>query len=218
MDKVAIVARTAERIGLATKVTPIGRHLSFKSVAQMLRNCDFVFGCTDDQHGRSVLSRLSVYYLIPVLDVGVSIDPDGERVRSIHGRVTILQPGYACLFCRGRITSEGVAADILRATDPQRAEQMIADGYIAGWPDPAPAVVTFTSMVASAAIAEMLDRLVGYKSAETKPSEYILRFEADTVGRNTRECLNGCFCSDRVLWGVGDKKLFLGMTWRPEHL
>jgi molybdopterin/thiamine biosynthesis adenylyltransferase/proteasome lid subunit RPN8/RPN11 len=216
IPKVTLTARQAAHIGVCTSVIPIHRHLGFKSAAAALRNCDVVFGCTDDEWGRSVLTRLAIYYVLPVLDMGVLIDPDGETIRSVHGRVTVLQPGYACLYCRERISPAAVTAESIAATQPERAEQLAAEGYIPGVAAPAPAVISFTCAIASAAVAEFLDRLIGYKTAERKSSEYFYRFEADTISRNSRAARGECFCADRALWGVGDRKLFLGVTWRPE--
>ena len=216
IPKVTIVARHAEEIGLGTRVIPIQKHLGFKSVAKKLRDCDLVFGCTDDQWGRSVLSRLAIYYIIPIIDLGVIIDPERETIRAVTGRVTILQPGYACLYCRERITAEGVASESISISDPNRADALAAEGYIPGVQMPAPAVVSFTSAIASAAIAEFIDRVIGYKTSESKSSEFIHRFDADAISRNTRPSRVDCFCSDRTLWGAGDRKLFLGITWRQE--
>jgi len=215
--KVNIAARQAASIGVGTRLKPISKHLGYKSVATELRGCDLIFGCTDDQWGRSILSRLSIYYLVPVFDLGVIIDPDGELIRSVHGRVTVLQPGYACLFCRERITPDGVTADSIAATDPERAAALAAEGYISGVQAHAPAVVSFTSAIASAAVAELLDRIVGYKTSESKSSEFIYRFEADAISRNTRLARPDCFCMNKKLWGAGDRKPFLGVTWRPEE-
>ena len=216
IPKVTIVERHAEQIGLGTQVIPIKEHLGLKSVATRLRDCDLVFGCTDDQWGRSLLSRLAIYYIIPIIDLGVIIDPEGETIRAVTGRITILQPGYACLYCRKRINAEGVSAESIAITDPRRAAALEAEGYISGVQIPAPAVVSFTSAIASAAIAEFLDRVIGYKISEPKSSEFIYRFEADAIARNTCASRVDCFCAHRILWGAGDQKLFLGVTWRQE--
>jgi hypothetical protein len=181
-----------------------------------MRECDLVFGCTDDEWGRSILSLLSIYYILPVMDLGVAITPDGESVRSVHGRLTHLQPGYACLFCRGRITSEAVRDESIRATQPERAAALVAEGYISGVAAPAPSVISFTSAVASAAVIELLDRVTGFKASETKSSEFLFRFEADAISRNTLAPRADCFCANRERWGAGDRKPFLGLTWRRE--
>jgi molybdopterin/thiamine biosynthesis adenylyltransferase len=217
LPKVTIAARHSAHMGLGTQCVPVPGHAGKQSVARKLRECDVIFGCTDDQWGRSVLCRLAIYYLVPVIDMGVSIDPnDDGSIRSIHGRVTMLQPSYACLFCRERITPKGVRDESIRINDPERAKALAAEGYIAGVAAPAPAVIPFTSTVASTAIAEFIDRLVRYKSSDTKPSEFILRFEGDTIRRNTHPPTTDCFCNKNELWGAGDRKLFMGISWPQE--
>ena len=217
LPKVAIAERHAAHIGVGTRVVPIRHHLSFKSAVTRLRECDVVFGCTDDEWGRSILSRLSIYYVVPILDLGVIVDPEGETIRAVHGRVTLLQPGYACLYCRDRITPEAVTAESIRATQPERAASLAAEGDIPGVGAPAPSVISFTSAVASYAVTEFLDRVTGFKTAEKKSSEFLYRFEADAISRNTRSSRSECFCANRDLWGAGDRKPFLGLTWRYEE-
>lgn len=214
--KTTLVARAASHIALGTHVTAIPRHLSFKTVAEALKDTDFIFGCTDDQWGRSILIRLAIYYLLPVFDLGVIIDPREHTIRSVHGRLTILQPGNACLFCRERISADRVAAESIAAIDPARAAALTKEGYIPGADEPAPAVIAFTSAVAASAVAELLDRFIGYKLTEGKSSEFIYRFDSDAIARNSRPPKADCFCSDQTLWGAADRKPFLGVTWRPE--
>src|SRR4029077_5815617 len=54
--KVNIAARLAANIGLGTDIVSIEGHLSYQSVARQLVNCDAIFGCTDDEWGRSILN------------------------------------------------------------------------------------------------------------------------------------------------------------------
>ena len=84
-----------------------------ESVAAVLANVDLVFGCTDDNAGRLVLSRLSTYYLVPVVDVGVVLSSDVQGLLTgIDGRVTVLSPGNACLVCRDRIDTARASAEM----------------------------------------------------------------------------------------------------------
>ena len=81
---------------------------------------------------------------------------------------------------------------------------------------PAPAVIPFTSAVASTAVSEFIDRLVRYKHSDTKPSEFILQFEADTIRRNGHPPTTDFYCNKKELWGAGDRKLFMGISWPQE--
>jgi hypothetical protein len=216
LPKVKIAQRLVADIGLGTKLELIDRPVTYRSALSAFRTCDIVFGCTDDEWGRSLLTRMAVYYGIPVFDIGVKIDSELGHIRSIQGRVTTLLPGAACLFCRGRITAERVGFDSLRETNPQAAEQRIREGYAPELGDPAPAVVPFTTTVAASAICELLHRLTGYMGEERDSSEILHLFDATTVRRNSRQPSSDCFCGSRENWMRGDTRPLLDTSWRAE--
>jgi proteasome lid subunit RPN8/RPN11 len=105
--KVHITKRSAERIGMGTLVREVWGSVCDQEIAPLLRECDVVFGCTDDYLGRVILNRLAVWYYIPVLDMGVVVDSEGGTIREATGRVTILLPGNACL--RSRVSTAPAA-------------------------------------------------------------------------------------------------------------
>jgi len=216
LPKVKIIERLVTDIGLGTQVRLLPRPITFRSVLDEFRMCDVIFGCTDDQWGRSLLTRLAVYYAIPVFDMGVKIDSEEGLIRSINGRVTTLMPGTACLYCRGRITSEGVGVESLRATNPAQAAVQEKEGYIPELEEPAPAVVPFTTAVASSAVGEFLHRLTGYMGPERNSSELLHIFETTAIRRNSKPSQPECFCGDREFWCRGDTRPLLDTTWRSE--
>jgi len=62
-----------------------------ESSAKTLTDCDLVFGCTDDNAGRLVLSRIATFLLTPVIDVGVLLSSDDNQILiGIDGRVTVM--------------------------------------------------------------------------------------------------------------------------------
>lgn len=214
--KVKIAERLAADIGVGTKVTVIQKPITYRSAFSAFLECDLVFGCTDDEWGRSLLTRLAVYYGIPVFDVGVKIDSRDGVLRSIQGRVTTLLPGAACLFCRGRITAERVGIESLRATNPAAAAERVREGYAPELEDPAPAVIPFTTTVAASAISELLHRLTGFMGEDRDSSELLHLFDATSIRRNSKLPLPGCFCAPRSAWMRGDTRPLLDSAWRVE--
>ncbi len=214
--KVRVVKKSAARIGLGTKVTDIDRNITFRSAAEVLRECDVVFGCTDDEWGRSILCRLAVYYYIPVLDMGVRINSDQGSIMSVQGRVTVLMPGAACLFCRGRVGGN-IAAEVVRATDPTREEGLRKEGYIPELETAAPAVVPFTSAIASSAVIEFLQRLTAFMGTERESTEILHLFDQTRMRTNKTAPNPSCFCDDPGKTGRGDCIPLMDMTWRPEE-
>jgi molybdopterin/thiamine biosynthesis adenylyltransferase len=212
-DKTKIAERNIERVGLGTVIEPFQGAITDLQVAQHFKECDVLFGCSDDEWGRSVLTKLAAVYLIPVFDMGVQIDSDGEIIKSVRGRVTTLIPGSPCLFCRGIVTPEGISTEILHKINPQEYEQRRKEGYIRGLPETAPSVIMFTSIVAASAICEMMHRITGYMGAERNSTEIILRFDESKISTNSKQSVPGCWCSDFDSWGQGDTAPYLGLTW-----
>lgn len=210
--KVKVAEDNAVRIGLGTSLTPYQGRISKRPQLEKLRHCDVVFGCTDDHTGRWNLSTLAFYYLIPVIDMGVAIDASEERVRSITGRVTYVGPGEPCLICRGTVDPDRVRDE---AYEPEERERLAGEGYAQGLGEPDPSVVAYTTMVASWAVADLLERLFGF-GAEDTPGEILLRIADRKMKGRRAEPQPGHVCEDRSKWGLSDQRDFLGQrVWLP---
>jgi molybdopterin/thiamine biosynthesis adenylyltransferase len=212
--KVRIIERLAKEIGLGTEVTLFQKHITTSETAKALRNCDLIFGCTDDEWGRSILSKLAIDYYIPVFDMGVKIDSKEGLIVSVQGRVTTLLPGAACLFCRGRITAEGVRTQVIESCNPEQAEELRRQQYAPELQGNAPAVIAFTSAVASTAVSELLHRLTGFMGPDRVSSEVIHFFDQSRMRTNHLSPAPDCCCGDKERWGLGDQQPFLGMLWQ----
>lgn len=208
--KVEIAKRRLDHVGLGTQIEAVTDHISWEESARRLTTCDVVFGCTDKQIPRAILTQLSLRYFIPVIDLGVLIDSADGKLRGIHGRVTTLLAGEACLFCRGRISAEAMRVESLSNAD---REQQIKEGYAPELAEPAPAVVAFTSAVASFAVSEFLHRITGFMGDERLSTELLINFDQSKVRTNRVSVGENCICSTDALFGRGDEDPFLGMIW-----
>lgn len=217
VPKVDNIKALAERIGLGSDVTAVAKPITYRSAAERLRECDVVFGCTDDEWGRAILNRVAFYYYIPVIDMGVRIASTGGAIESVQGRVTVLAPGASCLFCRGRIGGQ-IAGEVLRATDPLAAERLRHEGYIPELDESAPSVIAFTTAVASAAVIEFIQRLTGFMGTDRTATEVLLLFDQTRMRTNSRPPDLDCICSNLDKLGRGDSEPFLDSTWRPESV
>jgi molybdopterin/thiamine biosynthesis adenylyltransferase len=209
--KAVALARHVETIAPHVAVSSIIGRTTERAVAAALTDRDLIFGCSDDNAGRLVLSRLSTYYLIPVIDCGVLLSSQDGKLIGIDGRITILSPGYPCLICRNRIDLARAAAEQL---NPEERRQRQDEGYAPELGRVEPAVVTFTTLVAGLAVAELLERLAGYGPIPA-PSELILRAHEREISTNSRQPNLGHFCDPTSgQLGLGDQEPFLGVTWR----
>lgn len=210
--KSEVADRLVRTMGFGTSIRAITGNVDDEEVAKTLRDCDVIFGCTDDELGRAVLSRLSYAYLIPTFDMGVVVDPE-EATIDVEARITTMLPDEACLFCRGRITSNGVRSDSVRRHNPDEAEILEREGYLQRSNARAPSVVTFTTPTASLAINELLHRLIQIYGDGRTASEVLYRLTAEKISRNRQPKRPGCFCGDPTFVGFGDMNPFLDRSW-----
>ncbi len=210
-SKVKVLAHHLSRIAPEIRCEVVQSMLTLEPTARHLIGCDVVFGCTDDNAGRLVLSRLATYLLTQVIDCGILLSSDADgRLIGIDGRVTILSPGQACLVCRGRIDLARAGAELLTPDERLRLEE---EGYAPALGRTEPAVVTFTTLVGATAVSELLERLIGY-GPDPRPSEILLRCHEREISTNVAAPLQGHYChlSGGKL-GIGMTTPFLEQAW-----
>jgi|SRR6266568_3704559 len=209
--KVIVVAEHLARIAPDARIDSVQSSVVLEAAARQLTQCDVVFGCTDDNAGRVVLSRIATYLLTPVIDCGVLLSANSEgQLTGIDGRVTVLAPGAACLVCRGRIDLSRASAELLTPQERKRRED---EGYAPALGNTEPAVVTFTTGVGAVAVGELLERLVGY-GPDPRPTEILVRFHDREVSTNIASPRERHYChpaSGKL--GHGTAVPFLEQTW-----
>jgi molybdopterin/thiamine biosynthesis adenylyltransferase len=208
--KVAVAATNIRRIAPDARCDAVQSMLSVEHVAKRLSSCDIVFGCTDDNAGRLILSRLPTYLLTPVIDCGVLLSSDQHGILTgIDGRVTVIAPEQACLLCRGRIDVARAAAELMAPAERTRLED---EGYAPALGGVEPAVISFTTLVAATAVSELLERLIGY-GPTPRPSEILLRCHEREISTNVGMPRPGHYCSNESKCGRGVTEPFLEMVW-----
>ncbi len=210
-SKVETLATHLKRIAPHAKCQLVTSMITMLPAARRLCSCDLLFGCTDDNAGRLVLSRFATFMLTPVFDSGVLVSSDGNgTLRGIDGRVTTLVPGQACLVCRGRIDLARAGAELLTPDERRRRED---EGYAPALGRTEPAVVTFTTLVAATAVSELLERFIGY-GPEPRPSEVLLRCHDREISTNVDTPRAGHYCDiSSGKLGIGITDPFLEQTW-----
>lgn len=213
LAKVEILAREIKAAGLGNQVVTRKAWVGDSSLRDLLRSCDVLFGCTDDHQGRLTLNRLAHYYGIPLIDVGLRM----RAARSgadydMTGRVTTIRPGSPCLMCLGVVNPQRAAAEGLQRNDPAEFERRKAEAYVDGGGDPAPAVVTFTTSIACAAVDELIQGLTGFRGNGGMIHNRIRRFDRVEDRAMTCHPVQSCpVCGSENTWGRGDVLPFLGV-------
>lgn len=169
--------------------------------AAHLAECDAVVCCTDGHGSRALLTELAAQYLVPLIDLGIEVQPGRQGSRA-GGGVRVIRPGEPCLHCM-RILDPALVREEFLTDDERRAEQ--ARGYLRGLHEPAPSVIALNGVVASLAVVELIDLLVGV--FDPKPARLLYRAEtrALTVAAVQRD--PSCWvCGNTGLLGLGDAR------------
>lgn len=209
--KVDVIADHLKKIAPDVACERYASMLTVSSSAKRLISCDLIFGCSDDNAGRLILSRIPSYLLTPVFDCGILLSSDADgNLLGIDGRVTTLLPEYVCLHCRGRIDVARAAAELMTPEERVRLEN---EGYAPALGRVEPAVVTYTSMVAATAVSELLERLIGY-GPSPRPTEVLMRCHEREISTNQAMSRTNHYCDPRAgKVGRGVTEPFLDMAW-----
>lgn len=156
--KVAVAERYIRSIRSNAKVFSIQGSVLDAKTARLLVDTDFFFCCTDSHGSRAVLNQLAYQYLLPCIDMGVSISSKEAIVTHITGRVQMLSPGLACLTCAGLLDADAIRYDLMSSYQRQ------TDPYFIGNGQPEPAVMSLNSTMASLAVTMFLGAAIGVPS------------------------------------------------------
>lgn len=213
LAKVDILAREIEAAGLGNQVVVRKAWVGDPMLRDLLRSCDVLFGCTDDHQGRLTLNRLAHYYGIPLIDIGLRMRSGRSSADyDMTGRVSTILPGNPCLMCLGVVNPMRAVAEGLRRNDLAEFQRRKAEAYVDGGGDPAPAVVTFTTSIACAAVDELIQGLTGFRGSDGMTHNRIRRFDRVEDRAMTCQPLSSCpVCGSEAVWGRGDVNPFLGV-------
>lgn len=202
--KVDVAARHLERIASDASLQVNAGSIVRQSVIAALRDRDLVFGCTDNHLSRAVLNRFAHQYLIPVVDMGVRLDARAGHVTAAGGRVSLVGAGLTCLQCSRHVDPEQVR---LEAMPESERSALAREGYVQGLADPAPAVISLNTTVASMGVTAALNMFV-LLTGSPGPVTQIYDASAGTVFAVSARHDLGCdVCSDSGVKALGDAQV-----------
>ena len=165
--KVDVFAAAVARYRSEGVAIPVPASVSAREAVLAASQCDVLFCCVDTLEGRHIADRLAAAFLLPLFDVGVVIPMRkcGETyaIADVCGRVDYIQPGGANLKDRGVYTPESLRGEYLRAVAPHAHQQELDAGYLKGFVEEAPAVITLNMRAASACVNEFIARAYPFR-------------------------------------------------------
>ena len=166
--KVLIGERLAREITPHIEVESIHDQLASQAVFDMIRGCDYVFGCLDNDAARLVLNELCLAYSKPYFDLASDI-PIGEA--QYGGRVCVVWQDAGCLICYGEI--DAAEANLASMTEDQRRDHEDIYGVRAeALGEAGPSVVSINGVVASLAVTEFMLVATGMNEQPRKFLKY----------------------------------------------
>lgn len=148
--KVEVAAAYISEVAKGADVTCVQGDVIQRDIVRKLLEADVIFGCTDSHGSRAVLQQVSYQYLIPYIDMGVTIMVKDGSISHIYGRVQLLAPGLACFACDGLLNANEVRHDMMTPFERE------ADPYIQGHREPAPSVISLNGTMASLSVTMLL--------------------------------------------------------------
>lgn len=210
--KVDVIADRINWMGLGTVVKTIPENIcSSRQAIKTIASTDFIFGCSDSAECRDILNRISTFYLVPYLDLGVVLIPNlSGGISKIAGAVHYIQPKGSSLLSRGVYSLEEVDEEVMKRQNNDQYEQLKNEGYLRGLTtEESPAVISINMYASSIAVNEFLNRVHPYKSMDLFETQAI-RF---SISDNITEYDAGG-SKDEILWplaGLGDREIFIGL-------
>lgn len=172
--KVEILKRLAAEINPAIEVIPLPIDATSEEAQRQLLECDFIFGCTDSQTGRVLVSDGSVRNIQPAVHINVSMESTGGRLTSQPIHLTRFGPGMPCAYCRQQVDGQRLAQETMSESERNtRRETQSASNAARGmyWIDE-PVIHTIGSLTTIAAelaanlgvglLAEAYDTLITF--------------------------------------------------------
>lgn len=158
--KVDLVATHLRRINPKLHVQGVAQNIVKDSAAKLLRDRDVIFLCTDEHWGRSVVNQVAYQYMIPTINIGMTITGRNSSVESGIGIVDILFPHKACLWCKQFLNSNRISAESMPSADRTIRQE---EGYIENIDTIQPSVISINTTLAGIAVTQFIQLLTGFQ-------------------------------------------------------
>jgi len=150
--KTHLVWRTAATVDPSITVIEIRERFPSPRAIQAMRSADVIVACVDTFHARESINAFSRRYMIPLLDIGITIRSHGEHLATADGQLIASLPGRPCLRCW--FITDSVLAKERRERPPGYDRNPDAPGD--------PQVVSMNGTLASEASNCVLDLITAY--------------------------------------------------------
>ncbi len=150
--KVDLALRVAKGIDSSIEVIRIRDRFPSRAAIDALKDADIVVGCLDRFDAREAVNAFCRRYLIPLVDIGITIVSAQEHLAIADGQIGVALPGVSCLRCW--LLTDALLARERRERPPGYDQNPNGPGD--------PQVVSMNGVLASEACNCVLDLITGY--------------------------------------------------------
>ena len=199
--KVSIARRIIRQVKTECEVRILKKNAATESATSELKTCDLLVSATDNYYSRLFLQTVCEQYLIPLINLGVIINTDGEKIIDAFGDVQLFLPGSedACLLCAGLINMTEVNREL--ASDNLK-QMMTEQGYMQNADIPDPSVRHLNGIITNLALEIIHNLICSFK-------EPVFSLSYNMLASSIEQCIyrkdNSCrICGDNGVTGLGD--------------
>lgn len=154
--KTSLAKRNINRANPKARVQAIAADITAPHAAAALVDCDFIFLAADTMKARSVFNAIVHQYLIPGVQAGAKVIPDGAgNVADVYAVTRLVMPEAGCLQCSGFINATKLQEESMSA-DERRDQRYVEDNDVV-----APSVITLNASAAAQAANDFLFYMTG---------------------------------------------------------
>ncbi|MBV2168814.1 MAG: ThiF family adenylyltransferase [Bdellovibrio sp.] len=117
IPKVDILKRFAHDINPAIEVIALKMSANTDDAMKHLIECDVIFGCTDTQVGKVLISNIATQFLIPTVHLNVAMETDGKKLRGQVIQINQYAPGRSCVYCRDIVNVRLLAQELMSESE-----------------------------------------------------------------------------------------------------
>jgi hypothetical protein len=121
--KIEIAGRVIKSLHKDASIKAIDKR--WQAEPEPLRECDIVFGCVDRYRERHELEISMRRYLIPYIDLGLTLVHHKPRPPFMSGHVFLSMPGKPCMWCLGILSESKVAEETKGYGDTGHQPQVV---------------------------------------------------------------------------------------------
>ena len=166
--KIEIAGRVVKSLHKDASIRAIGKR--WQTEPEPLRECDLVFGCVDQHQERHELEISMRRYLIPYIDIGLTVVHYKPRPPFMSGHVFLSMPGKLCMWCLGILSESKVA------------EEAKGNGATGSQPQ----VVWANGVLASTAVGIAVDLITGWTQKTSRIAYLTYEGNAGVLKPSTR--------------------------------